>query len=132
MPIRINLIEDEELRKEIRLMIEGQLKRMIRDEVQKIIKDYMEQEIIKYLKKTVSLDKRFENQIQETINQVLNYNKYGGKETTHITKMCKQVISEKFSEQLEERLGKINLQDVVEEIVAKRLSLQVKSIMKEV
>ena len=102
MYLKINLLEDEELRKTIKALIESQLKSLVREEVSKIIND----EITRILKAENGF---MSNLLDTKIKEYLAGSQYSYSKKTHLPRLesiVRDLLGEKIRLAMEDKLMK--------------------------
>lgn len=102
MYLKINLLEDEELRKTIKNLVDSQLKSLIREEVTKIINS----EVSRILKTENGF---MSNLLDTKIKEYLSQTQYSYSKKTHIPRLeflVRDLLGEKIRLAMEDKLMK--------------------------
>lgn len=102
MYLKINLLEDEELRKTIKVLVESQLKSLVREEVQKAI----DNEITRILNENNGFtSKLLEDKIREYLSQHYSNPKYS-RYCSRLEHLVRDILGEKIRLAMEDKLMK--------------------------
>jgi hypothetical protein len=102
-------IQDDELRKEMRILLEGEIKSISRSTIDTIISEELDRRI-KYKTQT-AFDTRVEYLLTDCIRSRLRKSYFHEDDT--IVKICKDMISQE--------MAKIDIKDMLEKAIAKKL-----------
>lgn len=110
MPIKVTIIEDDEIRKQIREMVAGQLRGLIREEIHAAIKDQVSETI----SKTCTEEKLLEMAKREIHAGYYN--------TLQFREVLTEVIREGFIEFIDKQLKAVDFDKVTAAFVAERMT----------
>ena len=112
MYLKVNLLEDEELRKTIKFLVESQLKSLVREEVRKTI----DSEINRILNENNGfVSNLLDTKIKEYLLQVQRDSKTN-KYTSKLERLVREILGEKIKLAMEDRLMKSFLNLCKEEV----------------
>lgn len=115
MPIRVQILEDEEIRKQIQEMVQGQYRALVREEVHEFFKAYTEETIRKS-----TTESKIKGYLEDAAVQIARSSEYWT--AKHFDKHLREKMDTVYKNTIEAAIKAVNIVRIVEGIVAAKLT----------
>ncbi len=113
MPIKVTIIEDATIRKQIKKMVEGQIKCLVREEVERQVKEIVEKKI-KDLIEPYKIERAIMSYCRDTVNSTWNTDRLMKNE-------ARSLIKKEQQEKIKQCMKNLDIDKLAREIVKESL-----------